>query len=189
MKINYLLIPLLLLCTQGNALSVKDYQFKRFNFKRNPPVVPYSSLTANEKYVTSSIIEALENYVIKCDGRTFVRFDRETISEIKNAKYTMLFSSDKLSPASKLNGITWNGIIHARHDGSAYRKFENGRWGRWESYLDSSYIAFNLPAKIENREILYDISASDFVYGSPTRIQDKYKISCDFITTITNELR
>lgn len=187
MKIKHLTIPLLLLCTQGNALSVRDYQFKRFNdLKRNPPIVPYSSLTANEKYVTSSIIEALENYVIKCDGRTFARFDRETISEIKDAKYIMFFSSDKVSPASKLNGITWNGIIHARHEGSAYRKFENGRWARWESYLDSSYIAFNLPAKIENGEILYDSSASDFVYGSPTKIQDKYKISCDTIHKIVS---
>ncbi|TCB48374.1 hypothetical protein E0H83_01135 [Acinetobacter terrestris] len=177
---------LFFLSSVTSAYSVKDFRYARAYSNKPATQVQYSNLSEQEKKAMKQMIEYINPHIAQCEGRVFYRFRSVELKEIMTPKPTIYFQTFRVNEVDRLNGVSWKGILLAKMDGKAGRTLQYGHWTNWKETDWLSDRSVNLPAKIENGELEYDIDASDFVSGSRTDLPSRYRLSCETVKEFLN---
>lgn len=179
MKFLLFIISSVLISQSGYCLTFKDASFSKIVIDKKMRAIPskWQSFNSQEKKALTQFLEYISPNYKMCDGDTIVQFDRNTVFQVKSPKVTIYISTDRLKEADQLNGISWKGYMLAKVEGSSVRGVStNGRHGEWKKG-DWYNLKVNYPSKIENGRLVIDGSASDFLYGTATRLSD-FSVDC-----------
>jgi hypothetical protein len=178
-KFLLLLISSVLISQTAYCLTWKEVSFTRIIIDKKMRMLPsgWQSFNSQEKKALTQFLEYISpNYKV-CGSGTIVRFDRNSFYQVKSPKVTIYLSSNRLKEADQLNDITWKGYMFASVEGSSVRGVsESGSRGEWKA--GNWYnLKVNYPSKIKDGLLVVDSSASDFLYGSATHLEE-FSVDC-----------
>lgn len=177
------LVAVSLPVVSANALEFDVRKEFRFKDKSIYKLTPYESLNSAEKKVINIAVTEYAKHTARCGGKIYYqKFYTDPIQEIKDGKETVFISTEHLSPANKLNGITWIGSVGVAFTGGVFRNvYKDGSLGEWvdrNNILIQSLGASYLPLYKFEKNILFDVEKGKEVVFEDSEYDG---LNCNFV--------